>query len=265
MKKLLGCFLCVMLLVFGASSVGAGLIDLTSTGSSITTFQGTLDDDSLWRVIQGTPTGTGVYQPFLRYQDGKTDLGPKDGIEIGLNTDFKPVPYEDKMPVTLYTRAVLFSELGVVSYDSGTGPENYWSFTLDFNEAANGDRFLSFDKYDIYEGSTNLEKDVLDPTMNQLFYSNNTVLTDYTIANSGSGKDDIEFLIPVRSHTWDYMYLFIQSGAYPEFDDRDWSADAGFEEVRTSGIPSVPEPATMLLLGSGILGLALFGRQRFKK
>ena len=28
---------------------------------------------------------------------------------------------------------------------------------------------------------------------------------------------------------------------------------------------SVPEPSTLLLLGSGILGLAVFGRKRFKK
>ena len=38
----------------------------------------------------------------------------------------------------------------------------------------------------------------------------------------------------------------------------------GVSHVSIYGGHSVPEPATMLLLGSGILGLALFGRQRFK-
>ena len=39
----------------------------------------------------------------------------------------------------------------------------------------------------------------------------------------------------------------------------------GLSHVSYFGPRSVPEPATMLLLGSGLLGLALFGRQRFKK
>jgi len=39
----------------------------------------------------------------------------------------------------------------------------------------------------------------------------------------------------------------------------------GVSHIQFFGPQSVPEPATMLLLGSGLLGLALFGRQRFKK
>ena len=38
----------------------------------------------------------------------------------------------------------------------------------------------------------------------------------------------------------------------------------GVSFIRFYGPHDVPEPATMLLLGTGLIGLAVFGRKRFK-
>ena len=66
---------------------------------------------------------------------------------------------------------------------------------------------------------------------------------------------------------------------HPGFDLDDWIYVVLAEEIepgvfsfgsddkspKTTSTYGAPEPATMLLLGSGLIGLAGFGRKKFKK
>jgi hypothetical protein len=84
-----------------------------------------------------------------------------------------------------------------------------------------------------------------------------SVLMDYTWwKGQGQNVDtivEVPFVLPAGTSPDDYVYTYWAfSGAH-----------ADFEEIIVRGL-SVPEPATLLLLGSGLIVLAGFSRKKFK-
>lgn len=229
--------------MIGASSAFATTVDLVNGDS------GTING-AIFEWMDQQSTGTGVIDPFVRIQ--------ATGTEHGYNTSYNPPPLDAKPG--LWTHDLLLTDVPVVN----VGGTDYLKFLLDINqtnvEKTDGN-LLTMHALQIYLGATGGMNTTNISSLGTLIYDmgvGNSVELDYD-RNPGSGAGDMYAYIPTSLITGSNPYLYL----YSAFGNPNPSND-GFEEWAVVGTPTppVPEPGTMILLGAGFLGLAIYGKRR---
>jgi len=217
------------------------LVDLSvNTSGTITAATGQL---TVFERYNDPPTGTGVFNPFVRIQ-GK-------GIEKGYNTDGSA---EFDTKGGKWTHSLKLGDIPV----STNGDIQ---LLLDINQSQGGNnRYLSLDVMKIFLADSG-SLDNYGSGLGTLIYDlgDNWVKMDNTLFGPGSGTGDVRVTINIPEITgWSsnkYFYLYSEFGKYN-------SSNGGFEEWAIAVPTVVPEPATIVLLGLGALSLL---RKRFRR
>lgn len=256
MKKLL---LALALVVSTSAFGSAAVIDLSDPNVTSGTING-----AEFVFSKQQPAGSGVFDSFVRLQ--------ANGNEQGYNTDAanNALPFDEVGGA--FTHSLAFSSL--------VATDGYYDFLLDINEANNPpNSLLSLDGLKFFSTSLPAQNsDSVDAAGNAngiigtLLWDmdageNNAVLLDASRGgNPGSGVSDMLLRIPVEYLTpapgEDYLILWSRFGL---LDVNGATSTGGFEEwthVGEGGSEPVPEPGTMLLLGAGLAGLALYRRRQ---
>lgn len=209
------------------------VLDLTAAGSFAVAPSGAIVQQT-----DAQPTGTGFIQSFVRVQG----YSPGGGIEQGLNTDGRPLQFDEKASAS-FTRSLTLSDVPIVVVNGVA----YREFLLDINQKASSP-LLSLDEVQVFLGGvSNLtgydaaantlagQAAVFDLDTN----GDVSVKLDANL-NSGSGSGDMLLLIPnlvfAGADPSSFVYLYSLMG-----DLEGASANGGFEEwAVTSTPPSIP-------------------------
>lgn len=211
---------------------------------------------ALFSTTEIQPAGTGIFNTFVQLQ-----AQGRSTNEQGYNTTVNNVL--DNKSSDQFNHEITIGQVPTKTLNSVV----YREFSLDINESANTP-LLSMDGLKIILSTTPNQSSTPLPTGTTIYdldsLGDNWVKLNYNFISTGSGASDLNVYIPnslFAGHAdTTYVYLWSQFGL-----QTCCTADAGFEEWRVSPVSTVvPEPASVILLGSGFVGIGLWSMKRRK-